>query len=290
MQDLKDYQLNDADNEVMAVYELFLDDLFLFSDGLATYDNINYRKLNRDECLDLVYKYREQNSMVAYAVLFEELFIIFKRHLKNKKFKTLTSRDGMDGMHYEDDLYQDFYFIFDDIINKFKAVKFHSFKKYGDLIIRGQIHKLIKEKYFYCYKKPYNKDGRHDVFDLSEASSDNLAYQNNLDMIEDPNNVEEKVFEMIEAEQIIEILKEAKKNKKIKENDIPIFCHYYGILTHKKKQREIAEIYRCSISTVSKRVTKVRTMLSSNNDLKNLAKAELNKDFDRKLRHKSYGY
>jgi hypothetical protein len=250
-------KLKPLEDELLEMFAMTEDDLLLnkaYNQEKNFYEVVEYRKLDRVECALLVYYYKYLNSDIAYQILFEEIFIIYKRHLKKyHNIKTSHVRRAKDSVeiNYED-LYQDYYIIFAKIIDSFVITSNHSFKKYSDLVVCGELAKLMREKYFFGYRTPVSS--KINPFDLSEFLFED-GHEDTLFNIEDPSYFEDEVIDRISLEHISQILKKFLTKHEIDLKYFDMFLKYHGIGCDKKyKQRELAEMYRCSISNVCKKI------------------------------------
>ena len=265
-----------TEDEILQIFDIGdKTELYLLSEN-PQYKNIKYRKLDRDDCIMLLYNYRKNNSHVSYAILFEEIFIIFKRNLSNKKFKTLSERSPDGGISYTEDFYQDYFLIFDKIVTEFVMVTNHSFKKYSDKIVKGQINKLIKEKYFFVYNKPIGVN----AYEVNESLANDLQYDY-METIPDPTDLEESIIEKINEKKVEGILNNLVQITRLKKEDIEMFCLYHGILSEQLKQVEIATKYGLSPPTVCKKIAKVKEVLSKEKYY-NLLQSDININLEKR--------
>lgn len=250
-------KLKPLEDELLEMFAMNKDDLLLNkaeAQGKNFYEVVEYRKLDRVECALLVYYYKHLNSDIAYQILFEEIFIIYKRHLKkyyNIKTSYVKRTRDSSGINYED-LYQDYYIVFRKIISNFVITSNHSFKKYSDLMICGEVGKLIREKYFFGYKVPMGY--KNNPLDMGEFLSCD-AEGELLDNISDNSGFEDEILDKVSLEHLSKILRKFLVKHNIKNEYFEMFLKYHGIGSDKKyKQRELAEMYRCSISHVCKKI------------------------------------
>lgn len=231
-----------TEEEILEVFCIDIEDLIFNKDDL-NFNNVKYRKLNRVECALLVYMYKIYDSDVCYQILFEEIVVIFKRHLRNKYFKTLNG-----GTLSDNDLFHDFIIIFDRIISSFRITETHSFKKYADRTIRGEIQKLMSEKYFYIYKAPVGKN-IHLLEKMSETDDGDIYSK-----LPDSFDLESSILSKISKIRINEFLLSTVRDNKIPLDDLNMFIEFHGVYDEPIKQKELALKYRCSISYISKRI------------------------------------
>jgi len=268
------------ESEILEIFDIEKkEDLFLFRDS-TDYKSIKYRNLNRDECAMLVYQYKKNNCQLSFAILFEESFIIFKRHLIGKKHKTLLEKVNGKITHTED-LFQDFYIFFHEAVNNFQIVENHSFKKYIDLSILGFIGKTIREKYFFVCKTPQNKNRQ--FYDITNQT-DTLSNQYLWEKVQD-SMTEEELVEQINDDYIRDKLSQLCKENKIKADELEIFIKFHGLFGNKYRQKELAQEYNISISYVSKKISKIEKILK-NSDLINLFQATENINIQQNKRKK----
>ena len=252
---MKDYMSKDT---LLDMFHIDEQDLIFNKGDTVDYINTTYRKLDRVECGLLVYLYRIHNNEVAYQILYEEILTIYKKHLKGKHFKTLNTTGNSPDL----DIFQDYSVVFDKIIKAFRLTEMHSFKKYANLVIKGEIQSLITTKYYYIYKAPVSKANTK-LVSMKDANKGDIYSE-----IESDVDLSENLESKMRDSELYIIIKGLLDSGRLDREEFNMFLDFNGIFKESMKLKDMSDKYGYSMSYISKKVSKVRETLLRNKTIR----------------------
>lgn len=255
---------------------------------LYDYTNLKYFNFNRYEINNLVIFWQKTKDTIVRDAIFETYMIFFKKMLP--KYLAVSNTIRKDQYSYDLDMFQDYVLILDKCLSDYKCVEDASFKSYAHHWFQFLLGEGIRTKYFSLLIFPQhiikqerkknklsNKLKNNEEIDdeelkfLKEHQEENYNFIKNeleegIALIE----IEDSILANVFNTRILDIIKKAVKDKKIKMSYLDWFLKKHGIFSREYKQTELSALYKVSNSTISKGIKAVKDLLSQNEELKKI--------------------